>query len=402
MKKFLCLAVGMLAVSSCSSLIEGTSQEIMVTTTPLGASCSFWRDGAVIAKVPTTPAVVTVSRVHSDIVVTCNKPGYREATYLNRAEISGAVAGNVLNAGLGWGIDSMVGADNKYDRTVALALEPITMGDQSAASLPGAKLGDLAGPEDTALITRFQTLRRLLDEGLITRDEYNRRRGANLGALLRYTVASPAADLERPAPDAQQLVDRLHYLAKAFEEKGISAQEQSVERSIILDALLPAVPTRRAGPPPPLTDQLQAAAATGRLERFALARIITSDEQTREKAEIFRKVQVAMADSEAAARAAAGMPASMPMPPSLPTGPGVWLGSYRTENQARLAWASLQLTHPTELGNLQMEVKRVALRRRGVTFHLNAGSLADRRAAESLCRALRSKRQFCRPTVLGK
>ncbi|MDR3441229.1 SPOR domain-containing protein [Telmatospirillum sp.] len=403
MNKLCWFAAVLLALPGCSSIIEGTSQEITVTTSPLRASCVLWRDGVVIAKVPVTPGAVTVTRTKSDIVTICNKPGYQEASYLNRVKLAGSVASNVLNGGLGWGIDSASGADNKYDRTVSLVLTPVSQGGPSASAMPGANLGDLNNPEDAAIITRFQTLQLLLDNGLITREEFNRRRGANLGALLRYTAPLPAADLGRPAPDPQQVVDRLRYLAAAFEEKSVTAREQGAERSVILEALLPSAGARKADPPPPVTEQMQAAAAVGRLERLVLAKVISPTEQMREKDEVFRQVQVAAANAEAAARSAAGV-GVMPTPPMsvVSSGPGVWLGSYRTENQARLAWASLQLTHPAELGSLQSEIKRVSVRRRGVTYHLNAGPVAEKRAAADLCRALKGKKQFCRPTVFGR
>ena len=143
---------------------------------------------------------------------------------------------------------------------------------------------------------------------------------------------------------------------------------------------------------------MQAAAVVGRLERLLLARVINPDEQAKEKAAVFRAAQVSLANAEAAARAAAGLSPSF----GPPSGPGVWLGSYASDNQARLAWVSLQLTHASALGALQSEIKRVSLRRRGVSYHLNAGPLADRKAADALCRALKERRQFCRPTVLGK
>jgi hypothetical protein len=401
MNRYAGIAAVLLALPGCSSLIEGTTQEITITSNPLGAACSVWRGGAVIARIPSTPAAVTLTKTKEDILVTCDKPGYQQATLVNKARLAGAVAGNVLNGGLGWGVDSATGADNKYDRTVALTLVPVPKGGPSASSLPGASLGDLNNPEDQAIITRFQTLQRLQEAGLLTRDEYNRRRGTNLGALLRYSAPAPAADLGRPAPDPQQVVDRLRYLAQAFEDKEISAAEQSAERTVILDRLLPAAPIRRADPPPPLTEDMQAAATVGRLERLVLAKVITTDEQAREKNEVFRQVQVAMANADANARLAAGM--APPPQPTLPlSGPGVWLGSFQSENQAQLAWASLQLTHASELGAMQMEVKKVRLRRRGVTYHLNAGPLTDRKAALALCKALKQRRQFCQATTLGR
>lgn len=401
MNRLFSLGAALLALSGCSSVIEGTHQEILVNTNPPGASCDLSRGGATIGRIASTPAAVTVSKTKDDIAVVCRKAGYRDASLVDRSGVSSAVAANALNGAIGWGIDSITGADNKYDRTVNVALTPALAVERSAATLPGAKLGDLANSEDGNIILRFQGLRRLYDEGLITRDEYDRRRGANLGALLRYSAPAPAADLGRSAPDPEQVVQRLRYLAAAFEEKSITAREQTAERTAILDALLPAAPVAKADPPPALKDQLQAAAEVGRLERLSLAKVIGNDEQAREKDAVYRILQTNIANADAAARAAAGI---VPPPPvaAAPTGPGVWLGSYRSENQAKLAWASLQLTHASELGSLQPEVRKVSLRRRGVSYQLNAGPVADKKAAASLCKTLKTRRQFCRPAVLGK
>jgi len=287
---------------------------------------------------------------------------------------------------------------SQYESPITLTLVAL-FPEPKAARMPGASLGDLANEGDANIILRFQTLERLYDEGLITRDEYNRRRGTNLGALLRYSVTASSSNLDRPAPKPEQVVDRLRYLAAAYEEKSITAREQMAERTVILDALLPAVAQTRADPPPPITDPMQAAAVVGRLERLVLAKVINSNEQDKEKAAVFRALQVSQANAEAAANAAAGLAMSFSSPP---TGPGVWLGSYASENQARLAWASLQLTHASELTGLQSSIKRVAQRHRPASYHLNAGTVANRKAAEALCKVLRGRHQFCRPIVIGK
>ena len=264
---------------------------------------------------------------------------------------------------------------------------------------PSFNPGDIGAPDDANVVLRFQTLRRLLDEGLITRDEYNQRRGANLGALVPYTAPPPAVGLGRPAPDPEQLVHRLRYLALAFEQREVSAQEQAAERTVILEALMPAVPARRTDRPPPAQDQLQAAAVVGRLERLRTANVITVDEQNREKTAVFKGVQAYTDKAEEAARIAAGM-----APPSAgpPGGPGVQLGSFHSQAQAERAWAALQKAHPEQLGSLQSVVTKEQLRRRGSIYRLKAGPVADRKAALALCRQLSLRRQGCSPTVIGK
>jgi hypothetical protein len=386
MNKLFWLGVGSLALSGCASLSEPMTQDISVATNPPGANCSLTRDGTLIGRVNPTPASVLVKKSGHDIMISCSLLGYQDQTYVNSAGSKDLVW---VGGGSGWGSVSPSDRESNYEKQVTLTLTPLPV-EPKAGRLPGASLGDLANEGDANIILRFQTLERLFDEELITREEYNRRRGANLGALLRYTA---------PAPKPEQVVERLRYLSVAYEEKSISAREQSAERAVILEALLPAVPRLRANPPPPVSDSMQAAAIVGRLERLVLAKVINANEQAKEKAAVFRAVQVAQANAEAAANAAAGLTM---VPIGAPSGPGVWLGSYASENQARLAWASLQLTYAAELGSLQPEIKKVSLRHRRASYHLNAGSVTDRRAAAALCKMLTGHRQFCRPTVLGK
>ena len=120
----------MTCLTACASLLEGTSQEIQVSTNPAGASCVLEREGQSIASVANTPATVMVRRRKYDITIRCNKPGFQEATYINDSGLaSGAVAGNVaadllLTAGLSSIIDSASGADNQYEGVVNITLVP--------------------------------------------------------------------------------------------------------------------------------------------------------------------------------------------------------------------------------------------------------------------------------------
>jgi len=110
-------------LSACSSIIEGTSQEIMVNTNPAGANCSLERQGESIARVDPTPGATTIKKTKYDITVRCNKKGYEEATYLNHSGAAGATVGNILaGGGIGWAIDSASGADNKYDTPINITL----------------------------------------------------------------------------------------------------------------------------------------------------------------------------------------------------------------------------------------------------------------------------------------
>ena len=240
MKKLFWLGAGMLALSACKMLTGGTTQDISLMTNPPGANCALVRDGSLIGRANPTPATVLVKVDERDIEISCSLSGYQDASYVLHAGTSENVW---VGGATGWGTEISSEAGGQYENPVTLTLQPLPS-KTPAGRLPGASLGDLANQGDVNVILRFQTLERLFDEGLITQDEYNRRRGANLGALLRYTAPLPAADLGRAAPKPEQVVDRLRYLAAAY-EKSITAREQMAERAAILEALLPAAPWSR-------------------------------------------------------------------------------------------------------------------------------------------------------------
>lgn len=107
----------------CSSIVEGTSQEIVINTSPEGADCKLERENIVIGRVSPTPGAITVKKTKHDILVTCTKSGYETATYFNKSDVAGATVGNViLGGGIGWAIDSASGADNKYTTPVNISL----------------------------------------------------------------------------------------------------------------------------------------------------------------------------------------------------------------------------------------------------------------------------------------
>jgi hypothetical protein len=112
-----------ITLSGCSSIIEGRSQEITINTNPPDAICTLARNGTPIGSVTPTPGSIYIEKTKYDIMITCKKPGYEDATYMNKSGAAGATVGNiVLGGGIGWAIDSATGADNKYDSPVNITL----------------------------------------------------------------------------------------------------------------------------------------------------------------------------------------------------------------------------------------------------------------------------------------
>lgn len=247
-----------------------------------------------------------------------------------------------------------------------------------------------AGPE-ASIIRRFKTLQRLLDEGLITKDEFDQRRSANLGALMPYVVVPPAANLDLPAPVPSEVVDRMKALVAQYQSHSISATQAQTERLIILDALLPGLNARRADPPPPVTGAVQAAEVVGRLTRYREAGIISADEENEGRKVVMKALQ----DYETQVAAAQHGQFMMG-----PVGEGIQLGTYGSEDRALQAWAALQKQFPNELGTLQSKVDKVALRHGGEVWRLNAGPVTDRKAVLAICRIVKRRHQTCVATVL--
>lgn len=131
-----------LAMSGCATLLEGTSQEILVSTNPAGATCTLEREGQTIATIPATPSAALVQRRKHDITIRCKKDGFQDAIYVNNSGLaSGSVAGNVaadllLTAGLSSIVDSASGADNQYESTVNITMIPVYAGAMPGAAAP--------------------------------------------------------------------------------------------------------------------------------------------------------------------------------------------------------------------------------------------------------------------------
>ena len=124
-RRIVLLSVCAITLGACSSIIEGTSQEIFVNTNPAGAACDLVREGRTIARIGRTPQAVTIKKTKHDITVVCGLAGFRKSTFVNKSGAAGATFGNIiLGGGIGWAIDSASGADNKYTSPVNITLVP--------------------------------------------------------------------------------------------------------------------------------------------------------------------------------------------------------------------------------------------------------------------------------------
>lgn len=254
---------------------------------------------------------------------------------------------------------------------------------------------------------RFRILKRLLDENLVTPEEYNRRRTANQGALLPFTAPPPSAGLERPIPGDEAIVRRLRDIGQTLETRATTPAQHAAERATILDALLPDKPRKAEAPPLPPRDLIEAGQAVGRLERMRVAGLVTADEVKRERDAIERALDTQLAGHRVAGTATGLRPGTPGATSAMAAangktagGWGVRLASLKTEAGARTQWDRIKAKFPEELKGMDATIKKVAQGEKGVRWQVIAGPLADKDAARKLCKTLKLHRQACDPASL--
>lgn len=263
---------------------------------------------------------------------------------------------------------------------------------------------------------RFETLMRLEDEGLITQDEFNRRRAANLGALLPYSQDPPSVGLDRAVPSSDAIAARLTALRRAFEMRAITSQQHALERTMILNALLPENPESRTVRRPPPADVIEGAAMVGHLEVLRENGVITAQELDAERKMIDAVLRTGLfppkggaAEPRREAASAAAPPAAVPPPAASDnpmereiTGPVLHLASFRSEASAKQAWQEVLQRNSATLGASKAIIRRVDLgRERGIFYRLMTGSFASMAEAEAVCVKLKQNNQFCRASADG-
>ena len=114
-----------LPLGACATVIDGTSQNIGLVTTPVGATCTMTRQGVVLAQITPTPGQVEVSKSKDDILVACEKAGYQKAEVKVISSFGGTTFGNILLGGVvGVVVDAASGANHKYPDSVTVVLPP--------------------------------------------------------------------------------------------------------------------------------------------------------------------------------------------------------------------------------------------------------------------------------------
>ena len=103
----------MSSLYGCASIVEGTSQTLIVDLSPKEATCDVKRKGVSVATISGSNRSLNVSKSKDDLLFTCNAPGYKEQFV------------KIESSASGWGVvgcifidlcitDYSTGALNKY------------------------------------------------------------------------------------------------------------------------------------------------------------------------------------------------------------------------------------------------------------------------------------------------
>ncbi len=117
------LLLPVMLLPACATVINGTSEDVVVSTSPPGAACAVDRAGARLGAVPQTPGSLHVEKSKNELTVTCGKAGFQTATVTRSPSFSLMTFGNVFVGGLiGVAVDLASGANYQYPSDIRLDL----------------------------------------------------------------------------------------------------------------------------------------------------------------------------------------------------------------------------------------------------------------------------------------
>ncbi|MBE6452515.1 MAG: tetratricopeptide repeat protein [Alphaproteobacteria bacterium] len=135
-------------------------------------------------------------------------------------------------------------------------------------------------------ISRFLVLKEMAENDFISKEEFLSRRNANIGALLPLTKQTPGADVIRPVPSPDLIIERISILKEGVETRAVTPREFAAERELIIEALMQPNPRERLKPKAPSKNILDAAKDIRKLEALYNLNLITSSEKAAEKTAI--------------------------------------------------------------------------------------------------------------------
>jgi len=123
----MCIAM---ALSGCATITTGTSQTVLVETSPDGAVCRFSRNSKEVGIVNPTPGTLFIDKSSKPLSVICTREGYLPNFGDLKPNFAPMTLGNILLGGvIGIVVDAATGAGSKYDATITIELRKIERAD---------------------------------------------------------------------------------------------------------------------------------------------------------------------------------------------------------------------------------------------------------------------------------
>ncbi|MGC2856447.1 lipoprotein [Novispirillum sp. DQ9] len=133
MKRIILAALAALSLSACSTIVEGTTQNVTVMSEPAGAACELKGKNGTVAVVNPTPGSIQVPKSSDNISVLCKKEGYQTGAGTLASSFEGMTFGNIIFGGvIGVAVDASSGAMNKYPASLTVLLAPESFPSQPA------------------------------------------------------------------------------------------------------------------------------------------------------------------------------------------------------------------------------------------------------------------------------
>lgn len=117
------LAVALsLAFAGCATIMEGTSQTLIVDVVPAHGRCEVLRDGVVLGQSSPGSRAVSVSKSKSDLLFNCSAEGYPSKSQTLSSALAAATVASffLLDFGL---VDAATGAWMKYPERVTIVMD---------------------------------------------------------------------------------------------------------------------------------------------------------------------------------------------------------------------------------------------------------------------------------------
>ncbi|MDY0885093.1 SPOR domain-containing protein [Dongia soli] len=210
----------------------------------------------------------------------------------------------------------------------------------------------------------------------------------------------PEQPIAPPAPPAVTDTDAAGQAAQQPNGQPANAQaangqpatgEQAGQQAGLAAPSVPAVPDAPAVPSAPATSNAASPAMSAQAPAVPASNA-TSDASSANTA-------ANEAPAKPAATQTAAKPAEASKTTTQPTATAggkvkIQLAAVKTEAAAKSEWAKLQKAHPSQLGKLNLIVQKFS-KDGAVYYRIQAGPLADRTAAKSICSELAKQKQAC-------